>query len=183
MAVQDTETDILYRDCLEDTHWADLFHGLMHLVVEACSASAAAYALKHRLKSWTGVKEKVVRKRKEVKPDYKASDISDCSGFGVVSLFNADIPDALAVLLAELRTFSGTPVGLADVVEIGIHSNRKLGDPLPIVRDVERVWDEFGAAMRLKPEKADHKFSSYSSVHLVLSKLLESGGQHYQASS
>lgn len=148
---------------------ADMVHRELRSVLDQSSARSEAYAFKDRIKPWYSVRDKVLRKRAEGRLDYEAWDVKDASGFRIVTLFNAEIPHRLDLMLGLVSTGEGCLVkGLGHVFEIEIHTNRREDDPLAITRRVNEVVERWGLAGKLQSFNVAARFSSYSSVHLVL---------------
>jgi ppGpp synthetase/RelA/SpoT-type nucleotidyltranferase len=130
-----------------------------------------AYAVKGRVKSSDDICDKVLGRRhhedpQRRKPDYQPNEVTDCSGFRIVKLFNAEVPEALDELLSLLETtLPRGPLNgrLTTVKEIEFHTSRRLDDPLSIYRQVNAVVEKHG--FKLKPPISA---SSYSSVHVLL---------------
>lgn len=163
------EDKTLQDGCINACHCAGLLHNRLYPVLAGASAATKAYAFKGRLKPWWAVRDKILRKRNGGAADYDTHRVKDISGFRIITLFNADIPHRLDLLLslfdASHDLFRN---GLAAVEEIEIHSNRRPDDPQAITERVNAVvarWRERGP---LPEPKLSGSFSAYSSVHVVL---------------
>lgn len=156
-------------------HRASRVHAWLEPVLRNSAAAKQAYRFKDRLKPWTDIRSKVLARRNDPKrpqSNYQPCDVSDASGFRIVKLFNAEVPEALDQLLALLKTDlqPGDANGkLNSVMEIEFHTSRRLSDPLSIYQEVQSVVQKHG--FTLKQPIADaggNAASSYSSVHVVV---------------
>lgn len=160
-------------------HDAERVHAWVRSVLESSLAVKNAYAFKNRLKPFNEIVAKVRAKRnhedpKQRKPGYTPSDLTDISGFRIVSLFNAEIPIVLGHLLDLLET----PVGAGSpgrfspdpVQEVVFFTSRRPGDPLSILDRVRNIVVAHGLPGALKTPTASEgeHTSSYSSVHVIV---------------
>jgi ppGpp synthetase/RelA/SpoT-type nucleotidyltranferase len=160
---------------------ARLIHDWLLQTLTASLVAANAYSFKNRLKPFNEIKSKVLAKRNHPnpllrKPNYQPSQVTDCSGFRIVSLFNGEIPIPLDALLSQVIAapitkskghFSSDPVR-----EVLFFTSRREGDPLSIFNRVLDVVKRHGLEPVFSSPKsvdeANHT-SSYSSVHVIVS--------------
>jgi ppGpp synthetase/RelA/SpoT-type nucleotidyltranferase/tetratricopeptide (TPR) repeat protein len=169
------------KECQAVAYRADQIHKWLAPILGSSTAAKKAYAFKGRLKSSGDVREKVLSRRNDLKrtqPNYAPAQVTDVSGFRIVRLFNAEVPEALDQLLALLKT--DLPPGDAkgcvkSVKEIEFHTSRRLDDPLSIYGDVKRVVEANGHTLKPPATNSDRAAaSSYSSVHVLLECQAES---------
>lgn len=161
--------DEFNQECEVAAHRATRIHEWLEPLLRTSPAATGVHSFKGRCKKWDEIRKKVVARRNDTKRpqrDYKVSDVTDASGFRLVNLFNAQVPESLDLLLALLKT--NLPPGPAkgsvkQVKEIEFHTSRRLDDPLSIYAAVKSAVEKYGYT--LESSKAA---SSYSSVHVVL---------------
>jgi ppGpp synthetase/RelA/SpoT-type nucleotidyltranferase len=167
----DDSDAVLLRESKVAAHDAGRVHAWVKSILEGSKAAEKAYAFKHRLKPFDEIFAKVRAKRNHEdpalrKPGYGVADLTDISGFRIVSLFNAEIPVALGRLLDLLKTPipAGSPGAFlpVPVKELIVFSSRREGDPLSIEAAVRTVVQEHG--LELPPPSV----ASYSSVHVII---------------
>jgi ppGpp synthetase/RelA/SpoT-type nucleotidyltranferase len=159
------------------------------LVVDELKKAAATehvYTFKHRLKKAQNIYDKVIRKRAEGKeragidpPDiiqklstYNPDHVTDAWGCRYVTLFQNQIPRVVEAVLNAAEVLNKSP-GITDLtlVEFVFYTNRPLGDPLSIEKEVRQIFA--GTTIRSIVDKKtiirdpENKKSAYSSVHLV----------------
>ena len=165
--------------CKQLAHDARTIHDWLKPLLAESAVATGAYALKDRLKKWYEIRDKVISKRnhedpKQQKPDYCTDDVKDASGFRIVRLFNAEVPEALDQLFDFLKAPPRGPTGqfLEDyVVEIEFHSSRRGDDPLSIFPEVKKNIHKHGLEAKFKEPQwswGEERVSSYSSVHIVV---------------
>lgn len=177
----DDGPDDLDKSCMLASRQAERFHGIVKEFLYGTVPIKNAYAFKDRVKPFTDIREKVLRKRK-IRPSYEPADVKDASGFRIVCLFNCDIPraleDVISLIKTEGKNIKGgmVRIGLEDIKEIEIHNNRRENDPHSIVGKVKDILDREDLRSKLVKSKPQPDFSSYSSVHVILeTNLLDSG--------
>ncbi len=166
----------LKTECEFAVYRAGVVHSWLDPILRRSLAAERAYAFKGRTKTADDIFNKVQGRRNhedlaQRQPKYRPSDVTDASGFRIVKLFNAEVPQALNDLLSLLKTsLPGGKVdgrlkggGLNGVREIEFHTSRRQDDPLSIYEQVKAVVEMHGLVLR-PPSKA----SSYSSVHVLL---------------
>lgn len=170
----------LTKECKLASYHAEKVHTWLDPLFRGCEAAKRAYTFKGRIKTAEDIRNKVLGYRnhedpKRKKPNYKVPEVTDASGFRIVKLFNAEVPEALDQLLAFLKTplrpGEKPKVQLTDsrVKEIEFHTSRRLDDALSIYREVEKRVNDQGFKLEPQPRPdADRTASSYSSVHVVV---------------
>lgn len=180
---------VLLKDCKVAAHDAERVHRWVKSILEGSKAAEKAYAVKNRVKPFDEIFAKVLAKRNhedlaQRKPAYRPADVTDISGFRIVSLFNTEIPVALGRLLDLLKTPipAGSPGSfvLNPVDEIILFSSRAEGDPLSISAEVKAIVREHGLDQKLNVPAA----ATYSSVHVIVrSRVAVPGGAPLIAAS
>jgi ppGpp synthetase/RelA/SpoT-type nucleotidyltranferase len=167
--MNDKETTSKFKDeCDLVAFRAGRVHQWLEPLLQESAAAEHAYSFKGRTKTPEDIRYKVLGRRNHGKANFAASDVSDASGFRIVKLFNAEVPEALDQLLALLKTtlspgpLKGRLKG-SGVREIEFHTSRRRDDPLSIYPDVQAVVAKHGFTL-----KDGGKSSSYSSVHVLL---------------
>ena len=169
-------------------HDAHAVHAWLEPILKASAAAEKAYAFKQRLKEWNHICDKVVAKRahedpKFRKPGYQPKSVTDASGFRIVRLFNAEIPNTLSDLFqlfnAPRNPGAGGHFKDRCVREIIFYSSRRKSDPLSILSQVEETVEKYGYKDRFQVEEA----SSYSSVHLIVESQVGRDGNLVSARS
>jgi ppGpp synthetase/RelA/SpoT-type nucleotidyltranferase len=154
-------------------------HEWLDPVLRESVAAENAYVFKGRLKKSEDIKNKVQGYRNHEdpirrRPNYAATDVTDASGFRIVKLFNAEVPEALDQLLSTFKTTlrPGKPNGRLKgrgIKEIEFHTSRRLDDPLSIFQAVKGVVEKHGFTLEPPAQEAGHGVaSSYSSVHVLV---------------
>jgi ppGpp synthetase/RelA/SpoT-type nucleotidyltranferase len=160
-------------------HDAMLVHAWLKSALEPSLAAKNAYAFKNRIKPFNEIIAKVQAKRRhedewQRKPAYAPADLTDISGFRIVSLFNAEIPVVLGHLLDLLETpvAAGSAGAFREkpVEEVIFFSSRREGDPLSIIEQVRKIVIAHGYhdVLTIPHGPSGEPTSSYSSVHVIV---------------
>lgn len=172
-----SENDSLMEECRAVAYRAGEIHKWLTPVMREEPLAKRAYSFKDRVKTADDVRNKVLAHRNDPKRnrrDYAPSEVTDISGFRIVMLFNAEVPQALDELLSYVKTSPSKGRGcVTGIREIEFHTSRRLDDPLSIYAEVKRVVETNG--YELEPPSASA--SSYSSVHVLLD--CKSGSEEY----
>jgi ppGpp synthetase/RelA/SpoT-type nucleotidyltranferase len=174
--------DDLKERCQSAAYRADCVHEWLAPLLKESAAARRAYAFKGRVKSADDIFKKVLGRRnhedpKKKKPNCQPIDVTDASGFRIVKLFNAEVPQSLDELLSLLKLKLKENVDLAlhggkltRVAEIEFHTSRRIDDPLSIFKDVQAVVEKHGFALKQSAQDAAGQgtASSYSSVHVLV---------------
>src|ERR1700722_15564728 len=88
----------LKRQCLESRQAASDLHDWLMPPLAAIAVSKKAY-FKNRKKPWFEIQKKVIRKRREGRPDFAVTEVTDVSGFRIVSLFHDELPGIFEAVL------------------------------------------------------------------------------------
>lgn len=125
------------------------------------------YAIRSRVKPVKAIIEKVRRKRKEGKSDYRPEDITDIVGIRIVTLFREDVIDALKIFLRLIRHQGSavSPFAKNGLKEGIIYTSAPAGDPEAILSRLRGVFDTF--EFPLSDAAVCQVPTGYSSVHLV----------------
>ena len=190
MTIDNPDDPDLRTDCQAIAYRAGQIHDWLGEVLRTSAAAERAYAFKARKKTADDIRNKVWARRKHEDPEQRDSnytpvDVTDASGFRIVKLFNAEVPEALEQLLQLLKT--PIPAGnlkgaLRDggVREIEFHTSRRLDDPLSIYQAVKDVVERNGFELKTSADVSEVRRSSkssYSSVHVLLEcEVLEASG-------
>lgn len=188
--------DRLMTDCQAAAFRAGRVHAWLDPLLRGSLAAKNAYTFKGRTKSADDIYKKVLGRRnhedaKRRDPKYRPERVTDASGFRIVKLFNAEVPQSLDELLSLLKLMlaeAATSTGnrLADVAEIEFHTSRRLNDPLSIYEEVKKVVEDTHR-LPLKPPEKDAPGqgppSSYSSVHVLLKCEVRDGDKEFAAHS
>jgi ppGpp synthetase/RelA/SpoT-type nucleotidyltranferase len=166
----DSEDEQTFKStCINASHCTEMLHRRLQPVLASSAAALKAYAFKERVKPWWSVRDKVLSKRNGGNSLYGVNLVKDISGFRIVTLFNADIPHRLELLLSLLDGGGDLFCDrLSTVHEIEIHSNRRPDDPQAITGRVNAIVERWRERGPLPSPKSAGSFSAYSSVHLVL---------------
>lgn len=172
--MSDGESEELVSDCKQVALDAETVHKWLKPLLQDSAATRGAYAVKDRLKPWYEIRQKVLAKRHDSDPtrrkaSYSPDDITDASGFRIVSLFNSDIPGVLDKLLQLIESPLTSDAGRFKdpaIKEIIFYSSRRQGDPMSIKPQVVDVVRSHGleSVFSEPPGSA----SSYSSVHVIV---------------
>lgn len=146
---------------------------LEKVLIESSAEDIKPYALKHRIKQTSSIKEKVERKRSESKRfgdtawHYEPEHVTDAVGFRIVTKFLQHIPLAVSTIIELIRHNSviASPFKKDGLKELVIYTSRPDGDPLSINDDILGLVKKYGFEAVLQPPET--KKSGYSSVHLV----------------
>jgi len=174
--------DDLKVRCQSAAYCADSVHEWLEPLLKGSAAAKRAYAFKGRVKSADDIYKKVLGRRnhedtRKRDPNYQPSQVTDASGFRIVKLFNAEVPQSLDELLSLLKlklkeeTDSASQGGkLKQVTEIEFHSSRRLDDPLSIFKDVQAAVEKNDFKLKPSAQNAAGQgtASSYSSVHVLV---------------
>src|SRR5437763_855504 len=99
MTNPDPAHNTFIHDCRGLAYKADRIHRWIREWFLRSSIPRQSYAFKDRLKNAHNIREKVLARRNQGKPTYSLSEVTDASGFRIVRLFNAEVPEALNELL------------------------------------------------------------------------------------
>src|SRR5579864_5628591 len=104
---QDDDDDLKER-CQAAAHRADCVHQWLAPLLKDSAAAKRAFAFKGRVKSADDIYKKVLGRRNHEDtdrkdPDYQPNQVTDASGFRIVKLFNAEVPQSLDELLSLLK--------------------------------------------------------------------------------
>jgi ppGpp synthetase/RelA/SpoT-type nucleotidyltranferase len=158
----------LKDECDLVAYRAGRVHQWLEPLLRGSAAAEHAYSFKGRTKTSDDIRYKVLARLNRGQEKFVAGNVTDASGFRIVKLFNAEVPEALDQLLALLKTTLG-PGPLkgrlrgSGVREIEFHTSRRRDDPLSIYSDVQTVVAKHGFTLT-----DGGKSSSYSSVHVLL---------------
>lgn len=178
----------LIEECEALAYRASRIHAWLDPVLRDSPAAGRAYAFKDRLKTSDDIRNKVLGRRNhedlaQREPDYSPARVTDASGFRIVKLFNAEVPEALDQLLGLLKT--SLPAGKLNgrlndggVREIEFHTSRRLDDPLSIYPAVKAVVERHQFAL-----KSPIAGTSYSSVHVLVDCEVGTEGKELRATS
>ena len=104
----DIHDDLNFKlECRDVAYCAGQIHKWLEEILRRSNAVRRAYAFKNRVKSSDDIRNKVLGYRNHEDPsrrnvNYAPASVTDASGFRIVKLFNAEVPEALDQLLALL---------------------------------------------------------------------------------
>jgi ppGpp synthetase/RelA/SpoT-type nucleotidyltranferase len=180
-ATHDEEQGLKER-CESAAYRAGSVHKWLAPVLEQSAAAERAYAFKGRVKSAEDIYNKVRGRRNHEdpgkrNPNYQPNQVTDASGFRIVKLFNAEVPDSLDELLSllklklkEAHDTDSKNGKLKEVTEIEFHTSRRFDDPLSIFKGVKAAVEKHGFTLKPPAQNAAGQgtASSYSSVHVLV---------------
>jgi ppGpp synthetase/RelA/SpoT-type nucleotidyltranferase len=172
----------LKERCQSAAYRAAHVHKWLAPLLKDSAAAKRAYAFKDRVKSADDIYKKVLGRRNHEEahrrnPNYEPGGVTDASGFRIVKLFNAEVPQSLDELLSLLKLKLNETVDpasqnakLKEVIEIEFHTSRRFDDPLSIFEGVKTAVEKHD--FKLKPSAQNTTgqgtASSYSSVHVII---------------
>jgi hypothetical protein len=155
----DDSDAVLLRESKVAAHDAGRVHAWVKSILEGSKAAEKAYAFKHRLKPFDEIFAKVRAKRNHEdpalrKPGYGVADLTDISGFRIVSLFNAEIPVALGRLLDLLKTPipAGSPGAFLPVPD---EAPLIAASEIQLRSVFEEAWSEVNHRLKYAPAKRE----------------------------
>jgi ppGpp synthetase/RelA/SpoT-type nucleotidyltranferase len=166
--------------CESAAYRAGCVHDWLAPLLKDSAAAKRAYAFKGRVKSADDIYKKVMGRRnhedaERKNPSYQPTQVTDASGFRIVKLFNAEVPQSLDELLSLLKLkLKEEPASqggkLKQVVEIEFHTSRRVDDPLSIFKDIQAAVEKHGFTLKQPAQNAAGQgtASSYSSVHVLV---------------
>lgn len=127
-----------------------------------------SYAIKMRPKDDFKIREKVLKKRNEDKPNYTVKDIRDILGLRIVNLYRLDSLAVVPMLIDRIEENSGnneTNLFLENPIEeVHIYSVNPMGDAQNLPKRIESVFVDRGYGSKTAIiEKAEN----YTSTHVV----------------
>src|SRR5665213_2101089 len=172
----------LKERCQSAAYRAACVHKWLAPLLRDSAAAKRAYAFKDRVQSADDIYKKVLGRRhheetKRRNPNYQPNAVTDASGFRIVKLFNAEVPQSLDELLSLLNLKLNETVDpasqngkLRKVTEIEFHTSRRFDDPLSIFEGVQAAVEKHGFKLRPSAKNAAGQgtASSYSSVHVIV---------------
>ena len=176
-ATESADANTLETACRVAAQKAEQVHKWLKPILQGSAASKGCYRFKDRTKPWNEIWLKVLGKRQHEKPElrkpnYTPENVTDVSGFRIVSLFNSDIPTVLDALFALFKAPlppGAAPGRFGKLGEVIFYTSRRLDDPLSILPDVRKVVKKHGHQEIFKEPPAEDPFATtYSSVHVVI---------------
>lgn len=131
-----------------------------------------AYAVKMRVKSQHSAVEKILSHRRAGEVEYSAAHLRDLVGVRIVTLYDADKPEALRLLLQLIQASSREAFGLFrpdPIEEIKIYHVPAAGSEqsLEVVLATLTAFGYTQNAESKPPVQIEQKNSRYSSIHIV----------------